>query len=264
LEKLITDIKINYRLLSACNKDFIADDGTKIPYIKLLAFYAFLKNKYKSSHIHYTSRRAVDGNFTSKTTFSKYCSLLLEAGFAKPHSHHGIILQNMQYVTDGLCGEKCTGRRNRVIKEKWIRVKVANKTLKSVIKKFNQELYLQKLNQIRYRVMSDYVKNSREPIGILNLKFAESHKHYNTSLMKISNKTLGKYFNRSRSYAKKVKQAVSDTYQFACKFVNLGPLKNSKYESVNGQKAYEFVKPSFYLHGLHPVKNLGQRVIILK
>lgn len=264
MEKIISDIKINYRLLSACNKDFIADDGTRVPYIKLLAFYAYLKNKYKSSHIHYINRRKVDGNFTSKTTFTKYCKLLLEAGFAIPHPHHGIILQNMQYITDGLCGEKCTGLKGRIKKERWIRVKISAQTFKEVINKLNRELYLQKMKQIKYSVMSDYVKNSREPKGILKIKFAESHKHYDTSLMKISNKTLGKYFNRSRSYAKKVKQAISDVYQFAYKFVNLGPLKNSKYENVNGQKAYEFVKPSFYLHGLHPVKNLGQRVIFAK
>lgn len=170
----------------------------------------------------------------------------------------------MQYITDKLCNEKCTNFKGRAKKERWTRIKLKTQTFKSVINKLNRELYLQKMKQIEYRVMSDYVKNRREPKGILKIKFAESHKHYDTSLIKISNTTLGKYFNRSRSYAKKVKQAISDVYQFAYKFVNLGPMKNSKYENVNGQKAYEFIKPSFYLNGLHPIKNLGQRVVFIK
>lgn len=191
------------------------------------------------------------------------CKLLLEAGFATPHPSGGIVLINMQYLTDKLCDEKCTGRKGRVKPERWVRIKIKQLTLRSIHTEFSTELFKQKINQIRYRVMSDYVNRSREPKGNLKLKFAELHTHYDTSLIKLSNKTLGKYFNRSRSFARKVKQAVKQFFSFAYKNINLGTFTHHKYESGYMKKRYALLKPTFLLKGEYPVKNMGQRMLIM-
>lgn len=269
-------VKCNFRLLHHCNQSVLGLEGQKLHLHKVLAYYCYMKSMMQSGHLHNISkinpRFKTLKKFCHNNTFYKYNRLMIQYGFATPDGAGGLLLKNMQKVTDELCGVTDG-------KEKIFRIYDKNNelNLKGFQEEFEKKLIKDKFDNILYTAKSAWVTSKGNKGKVENIKFKKSLETFETTPLKMSNKTIAGLFNKTASYAKKAKKIMTSGINllgikltFVSQIINWKEVNRmfhedkEKFKSLFHNKNMNELVPSFYLNKSTAYLNLGQKLIYLK
>lgn len=264
------------RLLMFCNNKTEGLQGQKMHLTKILAYYCYIRKRINSGHIFNYSKIPENfkevKNFMSNTSFKKYNLLLVMNNFAEfTPDNKGIKIFSLEKATKIICCDD--NNKIKIEKEPCFNIDFDDKINK--LKDFHKILLEQLYDDTLERVFkADELKrvptNKRSCVKrILRDELTEKYFNYFTTTINMSNKQIGKIFSMSRNYAYKFRKYIEEQWKnksVEIKFLNYQVNINQFDDLVKQYPNFKYYgcEPTYYLNKYTPVKNLGQRLVVVR